>query len=307
MTESGPRRNSEIRLIRDASFPPPSLLPPELPPELEALALPAAPGLRGIKAAIFDVYGTLLVSAAGEIGAVAEGSAAEGPGAAPGRLASLAGEYGCSAAELRDYFRAAVLERHGERRGETAYPELRVEALWEGFLARRGEPRIGARRLALRYELAVNPAWPMPGAAETLALLRSRGSILGLISNAQFFTPLLFEAFFGAPPEGLGFDRALLTYSFELGEAKPSPTLFAPATRRLEALGLQPESALYIGNDMLNDIAAASRAGFRTALYAGDRRSLRLREGDPRVRGVMPDRVLRGLSDVGGLLLDTAG
>jgi putative hydrolase of the HAD superfamily len=299
MTDSNHQRSSAIRLIRDSSAPLPPLPPPDLPPELEALALPAAPALRGIRAAIFDVYGTLFISAAGEIGA-----AAKGPGitAVPERLATLAGEYGCSAAELRDYFRAAVLERHEARRGETAYPELRVEELWERFLVRRGEPRIGARRLALRYELAANPAWPMPAAAETLALLRSRGLILGLISNAQFFTPLLFEAFFGAPPEGLGFDRELLTYSFELGEAKPSPTLFAPAKRRLEALGLQPENALYIGNDMLNDIAAASRAGFKTALFAGDRRSLRLREGDPRVRGIVPDRVVRGLSDLGGLL-----
>jgi putative hydrolase of the HAD superfamily len=300
MTDSGPQRNSAIRLIRALSAPPPALPPPELPPELEALALPNAPPIRGILALIFDVYGTLFVSAAGDIGAAAEAPAAA---ALPEGLAALAGEYGCSAAELRDYFRAAVLERHEARRGETPYPELRVEELWERFLAGRGEPRIGARELALRYELAVNPAYPMPAAAETLALLRSRGAVLGLISNAQFFTPLLFEAFFGAPPEELGFDRGLLTYSFELGEAKPSPALFAPAKWRLEALGLKPENALYIGNDMLNDIAAASRAGFKTALFAGDRRSLRLREGDPRVRGIAPDRVARGLGDLGGLIV----
>jgi putative hydrolase of the HAD superfamily len=126
--------------------------------------------------------------------------------------------------------------------------------------------------------------------------------ILGLISNAQFFTPLLFEAFFGAPPEGLGFDAELLAYSYKLGEAKPSPALFAPATRRLAALGLKPENALYIGNDMLNDIFAAARAGFKTALFAGDPRSLRLREEDPRIRGLMPDRVVRGLGEVAGVI-----
>jgi putative hydrolase of the HAD superfamily len=245
---------------------------------------------------IFDVYGTLFVSTAGEIGAAADST---GAAALPNRLETLAGEHGCSAAELRDYFRAAVLEQHQALRGERAYPELRVEELWAQFLARRGEDPGGARELALRYELAVNPAYPMPAAAETLALLRSRGIILGLISNAQFFTPLLFEAFFGAPPEGLGFDRELLVYSYKLGEAKPSPRLFAPATRRLAALGLGPENALYIGNDMLNDIFAAARAGFKTALFAGDRRSLRLRKGDPRIGGVVPDRVVRSLGEVG--------
>jgi putative hydrolase of the HAD superfamily len=297
MTKPGPDLSSEIRLIRALSAPPPPLPPPDLSAELEALALPAAPPLRGIRAAIFDIYGTLFISAAGEIGA-----SAEPPAAPQERLETLAGEYNCSPADLRDYFRAAVLERHEALRGETAYPELRVEELWEGFLIRRGKPRGGARELALRYELAVNPAWPMPAAAETLALLRDRGLPLGLISNAQFFTPLLFEAFFGGPPETLGFDRGLLAYSFELGEAKPSPRLFAPAARRLAALGLKPENALYAGNDMLNDISAAVRAGFKTALFAGDRRSLRLREGDPRVRGIMPDRVARSLGDLSGLI-----
>jgi putative hydrolase of the HAD superfamily len=297
MTERARRPSPEIRLIHAASAAPPLLPPPDLPAELEALAPPGPPPLRGIRAAIFDVYGTLFISAAGDIGV-----SAEAPAAPPDRLETLAGEYGCSAADLRDYFRAAVLERHEALRGKTAYPELRVEELWEGFLARRGGRLGGARELALRYELAVNPAYPMPAAAETLALLRNRGLTLGLISNAQFFTPRLFEAFFGAPPEGLGFDRGVLAYSFELGEAKPSPSLFAPAKRRLEALGLKPENALYIGNDMLNDIFAAARAGFRTALFAGDRRSLRLREGDPRIRGIMPDRVVRTLEDLSGLI-----
>jgi putative hydrolase of the HAD superfamily len=300
MTDSAPPRSSWLDLIRSASAAPPLLPPPDLPAKLEALALPAAAPLRDIRAVIFDIYGTLFISAAGDIGS--QSLAAAVPAPFPQSLETLAGEYGCSGAELRDYFRGAVLERHEARRGETAYPELRVEELWGQFLlSRRGQSK-GARELALRYELAVNPAYPMPAAAETLALLRGRGLTLGLISNAQFFTPLLFEAFFGAPPEALGFDRELLTYSFELGEAKPSPRLFAPAKKRLAALGLKPEHALYVGNDMLNDIAAAALAGFKTALFAGDRRSLRLREGDPRVRGVAPDRVVRGLEDVGALI-----
>jgi putative hydrolase of the HAD superfamily len=297
MTDPDLDRSSWIRLIRSASTAPPLLPPPDLPPELEALALPAAPPLRNIRAVIFDIYGTLFVSAAGDIGSAAKSSPAMA-GPSSQSLETLAGEYGCSGAELRNYFREAVLQRHAARRGETAYPELRVEELWTQFLLSRRGQESGARELALRYELAVNPAYPMPAAAETLALLRGRGMILGLVSNAQFFTPLLFEAFFGAPPEALGFDRDLLTYSFALGEAKPSPRLFAPAKRRLEALGLKPENALYVGNDMLNDIAAAAGAGFKTALFAGDRRSLRLREGDPRVQGIAPDRVVRGLEDV---------
>jgi putative hydrolase of the HAD superfamily len=280
-----------INLIRQSSLPLPLFPPPDLPPALEAVNREAPP-FGDISAVIFDVYGTLFISAAGDIG-----SAADEPYHS---LEHLAGEYGCSAEELRGYFREEALKRHGELRKKTMYPELRVEEIWGDFLkSRRASVRVDENReLALRYELTVNPVYPMPGAEETRGILRDRGIRLGLISNAQFFTPLLFEAFFGGLPETLGFDPELLIYSFEMGEAKPSPALFTFAVRRLETLGLKPENTLYVGNDMLNDIFAAARAGFKTALFAGDRRSLRLREGDSRAQGVRPDRVIRELKDV---------
>jgi putative hydrolase of the HAD superfamily len=158
------------------------------------------------------------------------------------------------------------------------------------------------KELALRYELAVNPVFPMPGARETLEVLRKRGLRLGLISNAQFFTPLLFRDFFDDSPEELGFDPGLLIYSFEIGEAKPSPALFAPALERLSSLGISPESCVYVGNDMLNDIYGAARSGFKTVLFAGDRRSLRLREDTPPPEKIRPDRIIRHLSDLAGIL-----
>ncbi|GHU63586.1 hydrolase [Spirochaetia bacterium] len=304
-----------INRIRQSSAPLPILPLPDLPPDLEARsfdASPGAPSLGGIQAVLFDVYGTLFISAAGDISLAAKepGSLAGDAGANPAlhqSLDNLAGEYGLSAETLRDYFQGEVLKRHGKLGFKeklpvkTAYPELRVEELWADFLKQRSDSVTtmdDSRELALRYELAVNPVYPMPGAEETLGILRDRGMLLGLISNAQFFTPLLFETFFNATPEALGFDPELLIYSYELGEAKPSPALFTPAVRRLEALGLKPENALYVGNDMLNDIFAAAQAGFKTVLFAGDRRSLRLREGDAQVQGVRPDRVIRDLREV---------
>lgn len=303
-----------VSLIRQASAPLPWLPPPELPPYLEAAnqrfeVCPGTPPPGDVSTIIFDVYGTLFVSAAGDISLAGDsgtaGNICTGDDSVGNSLDNLAAEYGVSAEELRGYFRGELLRRHEKLRGKAAYPELRVEEIWADFPARRAEPRrnsvttrYDSRELALRYELVVNPVYPMPGAEETLRILRDRGIRLGLISNAQFFTPLLFEAFFGGSPEALGFDRELLIYSFEIGEAKPSPALFNPAVRRLETLGLKPENALYVGNDMLNDIFAAARAGFKTALFAGDRRSLRLREGDGRTQGIRPDWVIRELKSL---------
>ena len=62
--------------------------------------------------------------------------------------------------------------------------------------------------------------------------------------------------------------------------------------------GISAAEALYVGNDMLNDITPAHALGFRTALFAGDARSLRLRENDERVAGIEPDLVLTDLAQI---------
>jgi putative hydrolase of the HAD superfamily len=244
---------------------------------------------------LFDLYGTLFISGAGDIAA---GPAEAGPGAGPpGRIK------GDALAAMQDHFRREVERRHWEARETgTAWPEVTVEEIWAAY----GGPLppgwdgSGIRELALRYELALNPVYPMPGAEDRIRTLAAAGFILGIISNAQFFSPLLFSAFFGAPPEKLGFDPALLIYSFTMKEAKPSPRLFAKARKVLAARGIGPEETLYIGNDMRNDIIPGAAAGFETALFAGDRRSLRLREGDSACAERRPRLVLRNLQSLAG-------
>ncbi len=249
------------------------------------------------RAVLFDVYGTLFVSGSGDIGTVEDGSGDGGRGevlapfAAPGDLP-----------RLRAGFAAAVKERHAAARRVSARdipaPEIRVEEVWADVLGLRSVE--AAREFALRFELAVNPVYPMPGLPETLARLRASGALLGIVSNAQFFTPLLFRAFLGGEPEALGFDPALLVYSFREGEAKPSPRLFEKAARGLASRGVRPEEALFVGNDMLNDVWAAKTAGFAAALYAGDGRSLRLRGEDPRCASLVPDMILENPAEAAG-------
>jgi putative hydrolase of the HAD superfamily len=288
-------RNALLALIRRFSFPLEPLPPPPLPPLLSSPPPPIPP-----RAVLFDVYGTLFCSAAGDIGTGESGS---GKGRGEALLEELAGEYapGLRGAELREYFQNGVRDFHREQAGKVEFPELRVEELWARFLRDRGAGSGLARKsreLALRYELAVNPVWPMPGAAEALRGLAKNPGVLGIVSNAQFYTPLLFEAFFGGPPAALGFDPALLIYSFKAGEAKPAAGLFRRAADRLAELGAMPEHCLYVGNDMLKDVYGAAQAGFMTALFAGDGRSLRIREGDERVRGLRPSRIIRNLAEL---------
>jgi putative hydrolase of the HAD superfamily len=74
--------------------------------------------------------------------------------------------------------------------------------------------------------------------------------------------------------------------------------MYRLAVDSLSKRGISPESVLYVGNDMRNDIAPAARCGFRTALFAGDARSLRLRPDEPLCDGVNADIVVKELADL---------
>ena len=171
-------------------------------------------------------------------------------------------------------------------------PEVKIDDIWMQVLG--WHHRDKARSFALAFELISNPVYPMPGLQQFMAKIHERCS-MGIISNAQFYTPLLLERFFNASLEKTGFARDLLIFSYRTGYAKPSEHLFKLAEARLEIHGITPSETLYVGNDMLNDILPAQRMGFKTALFAGDKRSLRLRQGDTRCKGVRPDVIITGL------------
>ncbi len=245
------------------------------------------------QAILFDVYGTLLVSSAGDIST----NAGVGRKAAdPPRRSALA-ELEQAPAGIAGRLKDLIAAWHAsQRRAGIDVPEVRIDRIWMTLLA--GQSRRQAREAALIWELTVNPVWPMPGASAVLDTARRAGLVLGLVSNAQFFTPLILEHLFKGSLEALGFAPRLRIFSYRLGRAKPSPVLFTTAAQALAELGIQPAATLYVGNDMLNDVWAATRAGFQTALFAGDARSLRLRRDDGRCAGLTPDLVITDLTQL---------
>ena len=274
-------------------------------------AVPEIGPVPNIRAVLFDVYGTLVISASGDIGLSGQ-QADDDPD--PFRSALLAADIDAAALAPRTNGREALIEairgRHALARSRGIdFPEVDIIEVWADLL-----PRIGLhaseddlRRLAVEYELRVNAVWPMPGLADLLAALRERGLLLGIVSNAQFYTPLMLEAFLGSPIDGLGFDPACCAWSYRLGEGKPSRAIYRQALSALRARhGIGSAEVLYVGNDMRNDIWPAAAAGCQTVLFAGDARSLRLRADDPDVAGVVPDRVITNLAQIDQALLGSA-
>ncbi len=283
-------------------------------PPLEPLPTDVKPNLtkiEGIKAVLFDVYGTLFVSGSGDVGTAAATDTAEAMAEAlaavryEGDLAT-AGEIG------KDTLKAEVLEWHtASRAAGVDFPEVNIAKVWKKVIEKLRKEQIlqstkldidPIRQLALEYECRVNPVWPMPESLATLQTLKERGLVLGIVSNAQFYTPLLFSAFFNQTVKQIGFDPDSCVWSYKELKGKPSDALFPKAGKYLKThYGISPEETVYVGNDMLNDIYTANRAGCKTVLFAGDRRSLRLRENDERCRNVEPDAVITLLEQLNGL------
>lgn len=259
--------------------------------------------LEGVRAVVFDVYGTLLISASGDISLTS--------GAAHARAAEQAFEaigHGAVDGEQVIVLLKQTIERHHQESSQQ-YPEVEICDVWRDVLTELGL-RVDSHvlpLLAVEYECRVNPVWPMPGLGECLNACRRGGLLLGIVSNAQFFTPLAFAGLTGRSLETWGFEQDLCVWSYAQRHAKPGVGLYEMSRSALAQRGVSADQALYVGNDLRNDVWPAQRVGMRTALFAGDARSLRLREDDPRVAGTQADVVITELQQLITVLALAAG
>jgi putative hydrolase of the HAD superfamily len=251
---------------------------------------PRLEGMRNFRAMLFDVYGTLLISGSGDIGISREQPVKEDA------LRDLLRRCHIDRTPdgLSTALHRAIEQEHAKaRRQGIDFPEVDIVRVWQTLLGVGDLYRL--KSFILEYELTVNPVYPMPGLTTLLSTCHARCIPMGIISNAQFYTPYVMEWFLRSSMEESGFDPRLIFLSYRFGYAKPSMVMFKRAADELSRIGIPAEAALYVGNDMLNDIRPASAVGFKTALFAGDARSLRSRESDDRCRGRSPDLIVTDL------------
>lgn len=243
-----------------------------------------------IQCILFDVYGTLFISGSGDI------SLSRQQTQHIQKLKNLLSKYQIKKKPqvvLDAFFTKIDIEHKRLCKTGVDFPEVEIDRIWARVLEI--EEFDVVRAFAVEFELMINPVYPMPNLARMLSSLKKLKVLMGIISNAQFFTPYLFNWFFNSSPEDLGFKSDLIFYSYKSGHAKPSPFMFKDASKRLMNMDISVHSVLYIGNDMLNDIYPAKTVGFKTALFAGDARSLRLRENHPKCQSLYADIVITDL------------
>lgn len=250
--------------------------------------------LKGVETVLFDIYGTCFISGSGDIGNVT----------ADPKVEALTDSLREQGVEMPDelaqtsmdrFYELIRMDHEYEKRKGTVYPEVRILDIWEQW-RREAAIQVDVHQLAIDVECRLNPVWPMPGLETCLQGLVGLDIILGIVSNAQVFTPCLFTGLIDKTLTDVGFLPRNCVWSWVNKEAKPSTRLYEEVLRRLG--NPDPAKCLYVGNDMRNDMAPASKVGMKTALFAGDKRSLRLRKGDPLVEGVVPDVVLSRLTQL---------
>ncbi|MDM8516426.1 HAD family hydrolase [Desulfobacterales bacterium HSG16] len=246
-----------------------------------------------IFAVLFDIYGTLLISASGDIDSASYDDC---------NLRYLFDRYniGISVRKLREKLVRAIKKEHALLKIQGIdFPEVDIVKIWKEITY----DTLASNRVkdfVLEYELITNPVWPMPNLKKTIEAFNQRRMPMGIISNAQFYTPLILEAILESRIEDCGICPDLVFFSYIFSYAKPSEFMFDAAASALKQLNILPKNVLYVGNDMLNDILPAKKTGFQTALFAGDMRSLRLREDNFQTKDVFPDLVITDLFQLVG-------
>lgn len=290
--------HAHIQRIRASKMAEPVRVPNGESPQLQKLT--------GIRAVVFDVYGTLISSGVGDISLANQSN----------RDASLRASLIENGFEISDAsheqaldqrLNAIICQHQAKRQSEGVdYPEVEIRSVWQELIHTlreknwiHADKEVEIEACVIDYECRVNPTQAMPHLLHTLQLIQERGLMMSIISNAQFYTEYLFEAWADQSIESLNFCAACNVWSYQELIAKPSAQLYRIAANRLfQQHAIHPAEVLYVGNDMRNDIWPAQKIGFKTALFAGDERSLRRRENDPDCAHVVPDLVLTDLAQI---------
>jgi putative hydrolase of the HAD superfamily len=128
----------------------------------------------------------------------------------------------------------------------------------------------------------ITPPFPVPGALEALQKAQARSLALGLISNTGLTPGYVLREVLA--DHGLLSFFQVLTFSDEARLAKPAAAIFHCT---LEALGVQPADAVFVGDMPALDVAGPQAVG----MYA-------VQVGDQQLDGVQPHARIDALPEL---------
>jgi hypothetical protein len=296
---------------------------PAPPPVEPAKAAAHLKRLNGVRAVLWNVYGTLLAIPHGDLlfehpteyvmtmtleKTIAEfkmwGSMSRKPGAPSEYMGHL---YRAAFDELR------LAPSPGEK-----YPEILAERVWESVLKKLfakdytfdagfyGSLNEYSRKIAYFFHASLQGTAAYPGADQALRAVAEAGVVQGLCGNGQCFTLLQLQRGLMRLDSSIRtdeiFPEPLRALSHTVNARKPSDRLFQHALDALAARGIEPHEVLHIGSGLARDIVPAKKLGMRTALFAGDRASLDAPRDQLNVKGLKPNILLTDLTQIGDVI-----
>ena len=281
--------------------------------------------LQDIRVAVFDVYGTLINYWKEEFG-----NEARKEQSLRDAFAKTIGYFKLTdalihmnpdeapAKTLYDLYHGLIALKHGLAAGKgVSLPEIKIEQVWETILlmckrhgfdyaaAIRGTESDCACCMAYYYNFFAIGRQLYPGVYEALRTLREKNILLGIVSNAQFYTPIDLTLLLRDSSRGTLddynelFENDLVFYSYEYGVSKPDNGLFRKLFDALYELQILPSQTVFVGNDFTNDIGPAQKNNMKTALFTGDDRVV---FNNGACGGITPDLVFEQWSSLPDLL-----
>ncbi|MFO7371303.1 MAG: HAD family hydrolase [Bacteroidales bacterium] len=283
---------------------------PEMKP-VPTLLKPCFQQDSSIKACVFDVYGTLVISDSGDIeeSVITTANLKTALDAAGIELTCPGPECADVLTEMLESFKREVALVHQKDKSEDKpYPEIDILSVWEHIINSNKNNLVISGSLCIKcftfvFEVLSNRIYPMPGMKEVITHLAGRQMPLGIVSNAQFYTPVILNYFMNGsiseselvPP----FDDELTIFSYRCKRSKPDSYLFEMLKDSCRnKYDIYPDEILFVGNDMFRDVYPAHLAGLKTVLFAGDMKSLRMREELTELKSITPDFVITDLHQV---------
>jgi putative hydrolase of the HAD superfamily len=212
-----------------------------------------AEGLSGVRAVVFDLFGTLVY---------------EFPRADwDAWLDTTAAIVEADPDAFRASWDATAVDRQTGRLGD-------IEENLRTVAARAGAwPTDAQIAEALETRAAMYREWfvPRPGAEEVLPELRSAGYPLALVSMCAPDAPPMWRA----SPLGGTMDAEI--FSCEVALRKPDAAIYRAAAERIR---VEPEACLYVGDGSYRELTGAEAAGMRAVL---------IRDPDEQAEMLRPD------------------
>jgi FMN phosphatase YigB (HAD superfamily) len=282
-------------------------------------AKPHLTRLPGVKAVLWNVYGTLLNISGGELlfehpqkllmdvaldKTVQEFKMWGSMSRKPGQPSEYMGQL---------YSQELAMQR-GVTTGGEKYPEVQVERVWEGLVKKLlqkdykwdagffGSLNELSRKIAYFFHASLQGTGCHAGCAAALRGVREAGLQQGLLGGGQCFTAVQLARGLKGQDEQADLDTlvpAELRYlSCEVRARKPSERLFRHALAGLAEKKITPGEVLHVGSRLSADLVPARRLGMKTALFAGDKASLQASPEQLKEPASRPDVLLTELAQV---------